>query len=114
MTSHQDWKTTVLNPTKVDEKKNKGSKVVLSEQHSRLAKIDNCTGDESMKHSTVSYSLRMEIQKARNAKNMTQKQLAKEIGVQPKVIHDYESGKAIPSKHLLREISKKLGVKLSG
>ena len=109
--SHQDWDTEILNRQSSTETSGKKQTVVLSEQHSKFVKLESCTG-EDVKHETVTYTLRMEIQKARNANKMTQKQLAERLGISAKIIHDYESGKAIPNPQLLVKMSRVLGVKL--
>merc|ERR1719263_2157788 len=59
------------------------------------AKLDAET--EELKHKTVSKDLRLAISKARTAKGLTQKQLATQLNMQPQVINEYESGKAIPN-----------------
>ena len=54
----------------------------------------------------------MAIQKARQAKKMTQKELAILLNIQASVISEYECGNAIPNRQLLSKISKVLGVKI--
>ena len=50
--------------------------------------------------------------KARNAKGLTQKQLAQQLNMQPQVINEYESGKAIPNNAVIAKIERALGAKL--
>ena len=52
------------------------------------------------------------MQKARNAKKWTQKELATQLGLPLSIIRNYENGKAIPNGSLLGKIGRKLGVKL--
>ena len=92
-------------------KDSSNQKTILSDNHSRLAKLTNNTGDESFHIERVSLSLRMQIQKARNAKRLSQKDLAFRIGVTAKTIHDYECGKAIPDHQVIQKIQKCLCVK---
>lgn len=111
MSEHQDWNVTVLNKTEPN-KKNDHKKVVLSEQHSHMVKLEHSIGDEGFHHETVSYTLKMQIQQARVANKLNQKQLAERLGVTPRVVNEYESGKAIPNNAIIQKMSKILGVKL--
>lgn len=61
---------------------------------------------------TVSKDLRVAIAQARNAKGLTQKQLATQLNMQPQVINEYESGKAIPNNQVISKIERALGAKL--
>ena len=54
------------------------------------------------------------IQKGRNDKGMTQKELATKICEKPQVINEYEQGKGIPNNQILIKIEKAIGVKLRG
>jgi len=56
--------------------------------------------------------LKTKIEQARNAKKMTRDDLAKKVGVQTKVIMEYETGKAIPTNSFIARLEKKLDVKL--
>ena len=58
---------------------------------------------------TVSKDLRLAITQARNAKGLTQKQLATQLNMQPQVINEYESGKAIPNNQIIAKIERALG-----
>lgn len=61
---------------------------------------------------TVSTELKKAIQQARNAKGLTQKQLAAQLQMQPQIINEYESGKAIPNNQIIAKIERALGAKL--
>ena len=74
------------------------------------AKLDNET--EQLKHNRVDKELRLAISKARTAKGLTQKQLATQLNMQPQVINEYESGKAIPNNAVIAKIERALGAKL--
>jgi len=74
------------------------------------AALENET--EELKHATVSKDLRVAIAQARNAKGLTQKQLATQLNMQPQVINEYESGKAIPNNQVISKIERALGAKL--
>jgi len=76
------------------------------------AKLDAET--EELKHKTVDMSVGKAIQKGRQAKEMTQKDLATKINEKPQVVMEYESGKAIPNNQLLAKMERALGIKLRG
>lgn len=49
--------------------------------------------------------------KARQAKKMTQKQLAQQCQLQVSVIQSYENGKAIPNGQIISKLSRVLGTR---
>jgi putative transcription factor len=52
------------------------------------------------------------LQKARQAKGLTQKQLATLINERQSTVTDYESGKAIPNPAVIVKLNRALGVTL--
>ena len=60
----------------------------------------------------VDKSLARAIQQGRQAKKMTQKDLATAINEKPQVVGEYESGKAIPNPQIINKLERALGVKL--
>ncbi|OWF51494.1 endothelial differentiation-related factor 1-like [Mizuhopecten yessoensis] len=76
------------------------------------AKLDRET--EELHHEHVALSLSRLIQKSRQDKEMTQKELATKINEKPQVINEYESGKAIPNQQVISKLERCLGVKLRG
>lgn len=72
------------------------------------AKIEHET--ENFHHNRVPSEIRARIVKERTAKRMTQAQLAQAMNVTPRVIQDYESGKAIPDGGTLSRMARALGV----
>jgi len=80
--------------------------------HQRIAKLDR--EDDVAPPPKVSPSVGKIIGQSRQAKGMTQKDLAVKINEKPSVIQDYESGKAIPSPQILAKMERNLGVKLRG
>ncbi|KAJ3452648.1 endothelial differentiation-related factor 1 [Anaeramoeba flamelloides] len=68
--------------------------------------------NEVRKHQTLGVSVGRKILQARNAKKITQKQLAQQCSVKVTVINDYERGKAIPDNRLLTRMERILGVSL--
>lgn len=78
---------------------------------SQLArKLENDT--ENLAHERVSPALRQQITQARIAAKLTQAQLAQRINELPKIVQEYENGKAIPDNKILQKLSKALGVVL--
>jgi len=76
------------------------------------AKLDRET--EELKHKVVPMEVGKLIQKGRNQKSMTQKELATKINEKPQVINEYEQGKAIPNNQILGKIERVIGIKLRG
>nr|XP_011458878.1 PREDICTED: multiprotein-bridging factor 1c [Fragaria vesca subsp. vesca] len=62
----------------------------------------------------VSADVRHAIQKARLEKKMSQADLAKRINELPKVVQEYENGKAVPNQAVLAKMERVLEVKLRG
>eukprot|EP00298_Acanthocystis_sp_HF-20_P005258 c15494_g1_i1.p1 GENE.c15494_g1_i1~~c15494_g1_i1.p1 ORF type:complete len:144 (-),score=65.60 c15494_g1_i1:47-478(-) len=63
-------------------------------------------------HQKVPLELRKAIQQARQAKSMTQKDLAVRLNEKASVVNDYESGKAIPNNGMIARMEKILETKL--
>ncbi|KAM3600169.1 uncharacterized protein V6R79_018834 [Siganus canaliculatus] len=76
------------------------------------AKLDRET--EELHHDRVPLEVGKVIQKGRQDKGMTQKDLATKINEKPQVISDYETGKAIPNNQVLGKIERVIGLKLRG
>ncbi|KAF2304881.1 hypothetical protein GH714_039253 [Hevea brasiliensis] len=92
---------------KFDAGSNKKSAPVVSAR-----KLDE--GTEPATLEKLSVEVRQAIQKARLEKKMSQSELAKLINEQPKVVQEYENGKAVPNQAVLAKMEKVLGVKLRG
>lgn len=75
-----------------------------------MRKLEEST--EDFKHATVDRSLAQAISQARQAKKLTQKQLATAINEKPQVIQQYEQGSAIPNPQVLSKLDRALGVHL--
>lgn len=54
------------------------------------------------------------IQKGRQAKGWTQKELAQKINEKPQIVNEYESGKAVPASQITNKIQRALGVYITG
>lgn len=73
------------------------------------------TGEEAApKMKSLDRNVSLRIQQARQAKGLTQKELAQKINEKPQVINDYESGRAIPNQQILIKLERALGTKLRG
>lgn len=77
-----------------------------------VTKLDRET--EELHHDTVSLDVGRLIQQGRQAKSMTQKDLAAKICEKPQVVNEYENGKAIPNQAVLSKLERALGIKLRG
>lgn len=75
--------------------------------------IEKNAEEGNFKVDTVNHNLRMDIQRARQRKNLTQKDLADLSNLPLGTIRAYEKGTAIPNPNQLRAMSKVLGVTLS-
>nr|CAG4645255.1 EOG090X0ILG [Leptodora kindtii] len=76
------------------------------------AKLDQ--ESEELKHETVSLDVGKVIQKGRNDKGWTQKDLATRINEKPQIINDYEAGRGVPNQAILGKIERAIGLKLRG
>ncbi|XAR53319.1 hypothetical protein NMG60_11021840 [Bertholletia excelsa] len=56
----------------------------------------------------------VEVRQARIEKKMSQADLAKQINELPRVVQEYENGKAVPNQAVLAKMERVLGVKLRG
>ncbi|KAK4798115.1 hypothetical protein SAY86_030441 [Trapa natans] len=75
-------------------------------------KLDEGTEPAALER--VPAEVRQAIQKARLEKKMSQAELAKLINEPPKVVQEYENGKAVPNQAVLAKMERVLGVKLRG
>ncbi|XP_023017371.1 multiprotein bridging factor 1 [Leptinotarsa decemlineata] len=76
------------------------------------AKLDRET--EELKHDTVPLDMGKLIQQGRQAKGLSQKDLATKINEKPQIITDYEAGRGIPNNVIIGKIEKAIGIKLRG
>ncbi|KAJ3218808.1 multiprotein-bridging factor 1 [Dinochytrium kinnereticum] len=79
----------------------------------KAAKLDRET--EDFKIERLGLSVGKAIQQGRQAKNLTQKDLATKINEKQTVVNEYESGKAAnPNQQVLQKMERVLGIKLRG
>lgn len=76
------------------------------------AKLDRET--EELKHEKIPLDVGKIIQQGRNAKGMSQKDLATKICEKTQVVTDYEAGRGIPNNVILGKIERVIGLKLRG
>ena len=112
---HQDWKPVVWNK-KPDKKKTvKKSTVAVSNTNKNF--LSQGTGkkikddDEIKKIPTVGLAIGKQIAQARNAKKMTQKELANKMNITTQIIQQNECGKAPRNNGLLARFERALGTK---
>jgi len=67
---------------------------------------------DELKHVQVPPELKRAMMAARNAKRMTQKELAQLLGCDAKTVQEYESGRAIPNNALIAKMERAMGAKL--
>ena len=112
--SHQDWNPVIFNKPKdtlnkdenVTNLKGKKPQIVITQRERNL---DSSDVEPPLK---VDVELRKAIQQARQAKKLTQKELAQLVGVQQSEITNYENGKGIPNNQFIAKLEKSLGCKL--
>ncbi|ORZ25903.1 multi protein bridging factor 1-domain-containing protein [Absidia repens] len=80
--------------------------------HRRIAKLDR--DNEVAPPPKVDVSVGKALQKGRQDKGMTQKDLAQTINEKPQVVNEYESGKATPNQQVLGKMERALGIRLRG
>lgn len=113
---HQDLKVIVLRKEGKELekiKKQRGETAAIPKNNFNSVKKDLDDNLESFNINTVSFSLKTQIQKARVANNLSQKELAQKINVTPKIIQSYENGTAIPDPQILQKLRRILKVKLT-
>ncbi|XP_055387139.1 endothelial differentiation-related factor 1 homolog [Condylostylus longicornis] len=76
------------------------------------AKLDRET--EELKHEKIPLDVGRLIQQGRQAKNLSQKDLATKINEKVQVVTDYEAGRGIPNNMILGKIERVIGVRLRG
>lgn len=112
---HQDWNPLVISRRPDAAKKAANESYVKASKTSHAAavakKLDKDT-ESTGSPERASHSLRMAIQKARLAKNLTQEKLAQSLFIKKEVIQSYESGEAIPQPHMIQQLQRILQCKL--
>lgn len=114
---HQDWKPVIFNKKSTTTKKtttvNKVSKSNVNSNNNFSGTGKKMIDDNEAKRiPTVGIEIGKQIQVARCAKKMTQKELAQKMNMQPTIVQLHENGKATKNNGLLAKFERVLGVKL--
>ena len=104
--------TTIKRQQERDGKTSSVKKSGMSDEAKKMANLANDT--ESTKVKTVSKEVAKRIRETRNAKKMTQKQLAGKVPMLQTDLQKYENGTALPNTKYLQKLQTLLGVKLLG
>ena len=104
--------TTIKRQQERDGKTSSVKKSGMSDEAKKMANLANDT--ESTKVKTVSKDVAKRIRETRNAKKMTQKQLAGKVPMLQTDLQKYENGTALPNTKYLQKLQTLLGVKLLG
>ena len=75
------------------------------------AKLDD-NDAEDFKHPQLTHEFKVALMRARQAKGLTQQQLAQAVAVKASVVQDYETGRAIPNPAIIAKLKRALGVPL--
>ena len=94
------------------EKKYGSANTKSNPEGQRLTKLD--ATDDVVAVKKVDTNVGKAIQRARQEKKFTQKDLATKVNEKRNVIDDYEAGRAIPNQQVLGKLERALGVKLRG
>ena len=117
----QDWTVITLNEKKKATKNVTGTndEVVKTTHVNRqnksninAKKIEEKFDNDEYTVPKVTHNLQIQIQQARQEKNMTQKELAQKANISESIVKSYESGKAVPTQNDLNKMSKALGITL--
>lgn len=73
-----------------------------------LARLDDPDAADFHQARTTTLEFRHALSKARQAKGLSQGDLAKSINVPQKSIQDFESGKAVPVGNIINQLNRKL------
>lgn len=94
MEDHQNWKEVIVSKKKKVSRPN----MSISNEEKKLL------SDEPELPKKIEFTLSKRIQQGRANKNMTQKELARQLNIKPQVIQSYENGSVIPDKNILNKI----------
>ena len=74
------------------------------------AKIEKGSEEGDFHHARLPTEVRKRISTLRTQRGLTQAQLAQRVNVPPRVVQEYENGKAIPNGEMLAKLARALGV----
>lgn len=104
MSFEQDWEPLIFRKDKPKE-----------QVHHRegFKKQKNIMSDNPDAPKVLGREAGQQILQARNAKKLTQVDLARQLNLQTNLIRDYECGNIVPDKRILRLIGQKLNIKIN-
>lgn len=108
---HQDWKQIIIRTKNKENKTNNTNIKKLDSNTQKLLKIEKKANNDELKHDKITIDLKLSIIKARNSKNLTQKQLAINVNMPLQKISDIETGKAIYNSSEINKIKRYLNIK---
>ena len=111
-TGEQALKAAFLTGAAVDTSKKFGAGENKKAGPTNASKLEKLAEAGETAVSTVSHDFKVALQRARQAKKMTQKDLGMAINEKPSVINEYEAGKAVPNPQLISKMERALGAKL--
>ena len=115
----QDWETVTIygKGTNIDKQNKRQGNTETKAKYdnsysSTQRKLEQAT--DIVKPKLINPKIKKAILTARNAKKLTQKELANRVQVQPNIIQQYESGTIKADIKVLHSMERVLGIKLSG
>ena len=108
---HQDWEQYIVHCKNPPKDKNGKEVKKIHKDNSKNNILDKKVEKGELKHKKIDKGLSQQIQKARLSKGLTQKDLAKQLSLQPNIINDIECGRAIYNGKQISKIKRKLGIK---
>jgi ribosome-binding protein aMBF1 (putative translation factor) len=114
--SHQDWNTvTIGKVTKTNENtqtpKPHVSKPSTGIKVEKVIDPNDPDGEPETRPVMITHTLSQQIQQARMAKGMTQKELANALSIPVAVINEYERGDAVHNINYITKIKNYLGIR---
>ena len=103
---HQDWTPVIFHKPAPKQNDSKTPTTMTKKTRELL------NSDDVVVPPKLSPDFRKAMQSARNARHISQKQLAATLQVSPKLIMEYENGKAIPNNQFISRLERVLQTKL--
>ena len=105
---HQDWKTIIVKKKQSINVNNQDKKEKVIKSRSQTTKNNLSSNklekSEDLKHTYVPKEVALDIQKKRQIKGLTVKELSQKINKKPQDITSIEQGKALYNKALIKKI----------
>ena len=110
---HQDWNTVTIGKVTKTNENTQTPKPHVSKPSTgiKVEKVVDPDGELDTRPVMITHTLSQQIQQARVAKGMTQKELANAISIPVSVINEYERGDAIHNINYITKIKNYLGIR---